>query len=111
MIKVTDKSTIKPLYFPKTNPQKYCHIVLYGMSEEVYDLGEEIYDLSSYEDFYMFELDLSNIPDGEYKWVINNYECGLLIIGDLKMESMARDDKDTYVQDHEQKDEIVIFYE
>lgn len=97
MIKITDKTVINTAYLPKLKPSSELHIVLYGAGEEKYDLGT-YEDIGMYENFYKVNLSLDNIPDGEYKYNINDYEQGLLIIGDLKETSMAPDVTDTYIQ-------------
>ena len=107
MIKITDKTVINTIYLPKLNPLSELHIVLYGAGEEEYDIGT-YEDLGMYENFYKVNLSLENIPDGEYKYCINDYEKGLLIIGDLKETSKATDVNDTYIQNDENYD-IVSF--
>lgn len=97
MIKITDKTVINTAYLPKLKPSSELHIVLYGAGEEKYDLGT-YEDIGMYENFYKVNLSLDNIPDGEYKYNINDYEQGLLIIGDLKETSNAPDVTDTYIQ-------------
>ena len=107
MIKITDKTVINTIYLPKLRPLSELHIVLYGAGEEEYDIGT-YEDLGMYENFYKVNLSLENIPDGEYKYCINDYEKGLLIIGDLKETSKAPDVNDTYIQNDENYD-IVSF--
>lgn len=97
MIKITDKTVINTAYLPKLKPSSELHIVLYGAGEEKYDLGT-YEDIGMYENFYKVNLSLVDIPDGEYKYSINDYEQGLLIIGDLKETSKAPDVTDTYIQ-------------
>ena len=107
MIKITDKTVINTIYLPKLRPLSELHIILYGAGEEKYDIG--IYeDLGMYENFYKVNLSLGDIPDGEYKYCINEYEQGLLIIGDLKETSKAPDVNDTYIQNEDNYD-IVSF--
>ena len=101
MIKITDKTVINTAYLPKLKPSSELHIVLYGAGEEKYDLG-------MYENFYKVNLSLEDIPDGEYKYSINDYEQGLLIIGDLKETSKAPDVNDTYIQ-NEDTDEYISY--
>lgn len=100
MIKVKDKSSPLALFFNKlkNNENNSCHLVLTGMGEQKYDLGN-FEDLDFYDDFYVLYVDLSKIEDGEYKWCINDYEQGLMIIGDLKNYIIAPDDVDNYKQD------------
>ena len=105
MIKITDKTVINTAYLPKLNPLSELHIVLYGAGEEEYDIGT-YEDLGMYENFYKVNLSLDNIPDGEYKYCINDYEQGLLIIGDLKETSKAPDVNDTYIQNDDDYDVI-----
>ena len=107
MIKITDKTVINTIYLPKLKPLSELHIVLYGAGEEEYDIGT-YEDLGMYENFYKVNLSLGNIPDGEYKYSINNYEQGLLIIGDLKETSKAPDVNDTYIQNDDDY-EVVSF--
>ena len=107
MIKITDKTVINTAYLPKLNPLSELHIVLYGAGEEKYDLGT-YEDIGMYENFYKVNLSLDNIPDGEYKYSINDYEQGLLIIGDLKETSKAPDVTDTYIQNDDDY-EVVSF--
>ena len=107
MIKITDKTVINTAYLPKLKPSSELHIVLYGASEEKYDLGT-YEDIGMYENFYKVNLSLDNIPDGEYKYSINDYEQGLLIIGDLKETSKAPDVTDTYIQNDDDY-EVVSF--
>ena len=105
MIKIADKTVINTIYLPKLNPLSELHIVLYGAGEEEYDIG--IYeDIGMYENFYKVNLSLENIPDGEYKYCINDYEQGLLIIGDLKETSKAPDVNDTYIQNDDDYDVV-----
>lgn len=105
MIKITDKTVINTIYLPKLKPLSELHIVLYGAGEEEYDIGT-YEDLGMYENFYKVNLSLENIPDGEYKYSINDYEQGLLIIGDLKETSKAPDVTDTYIQNDDDYDVI-----
>ena len=107
MIKIADKTVINTIYLPKLKPLSELHIVLYGAGEEKYDLGT-YEDLGMYENFYKVNLPLDNIPDGEYKYSINDYEQGLLIIGDLKETSKAPDVNDTYIQNDDDY-EVVSF--
>ena len=107
MIKITDKTVINTAYFPKLNPQSELHIVLYGAGEEEYDIGT-YEDLGMYKNFYKVNLSLGDIPDGEYKYSINDYEQGLMIIGDLKETSKAPDVNDTYIQ-NEDTDEYISY--
>ena len=107
MIKITDKTVINTAYLPKLKPSSELHIVLYGAGEEKYDLGT-YEDLGMYENFYKVNLSLDNIPDGEYKYSINDYEQGLLIISDLKETSKATDVTDTYIQNDDDY-EVVSF--
>lgn len=107
MIKITDKTVINTAYLPKLRPLSALHIVLYGAGDEEYDIGT-YEDLGMYENFYKVNLSLENIPDGEYKYIINDYEQGLLIIGDLKETSKAPDVTDTYIQNEDNYD-IVSF--
>ena len=107
MIKITDKTVINTAYLPKLRPSNELHIVLYGAGDEEYDIGT-YEDLGMCENFYKVNLSLENIPDGEYKYCINDYEQGLLIIGDLKETSKAPDVTDTYIQNEDNYD-IVSF--
>ena len=107
MIKIADKTVINTIYLPKLKPLSELHIVLYGAGEEEYDIGT-YEDLGMYENFYKVNLSLENIPDGEYKYSINDYEQGLLIIGDLKETSKAPDVTDTYIQNDDDY-EVVSF--
>lgn len=109
MIKVTDKFTKVEYFFPKVRDLGVnVHIVkLYGIGEEEYELF--LRDSGDYSDFYVFNTDFSELPDGEYKYKIDDYEKGLIIVGDLKVNSKSPNDKDTYEQ-YENKDNI-IYYE
>ena len=107
MIKIADKTVINTIYLPKLKPLSELHIILYGAGEEKYDLGT-YEDIGMYENFYKVNLSLDNIPDGEYKYSINDYEQGLLIIGDLKETSKAPDVTDTYIQNDDDY-EVVSF--
>lgn len=107
MIKITDKTVINTIYLPKLRPLSELHIVLYGAGEEEYDIGT-YEDIGMYENFYKVNLSLEAIPDGEYKYSINDYEQGLLIIGDLKETSKAPDVNDTYIQNDDDY-EVVSF--
>ena len=107
MIKITDKTVINTIYLPKLKPISELHIVLYGAGDEEYDIGT-YEDIGMYENFYKVNLSLENIPDGEYKYSINDYEQGLLIIGDLKETSKAPDVTDIYIQNDDDY-EVVSF--
>ena len=107
MIKIADKTVINTIYLPKLKPLSELHIVLYGAGEEEYDIGT-YEDLGMYENFYKVNLSLVDIPDGEYKYSINDYEQGLLIIGDLKETSKAPDVNDTYIQNDDDY-EVISF--
>ena len=107
MIKIADKTVINTIYLPKLKPLSELHIVLYGAGEEEYDIGT-YEDIGMYENFYKVNLSLIDIPDGEYKYSINDYEQGLLIIGDLKETSKAPDVNDTYIQNDDDY-EVVSF--
>lgn len=105
MIKITDKTVINTAYLPKLKPSSELHIVLYGAGEKKYDLGT-YEDLSTYENFYKVNLSLEDIPDGEYKYSINEYEYGLIIIGNLKETSKAHNVNDTYIQNDQDYDVV-----
>lgn len=105
MIKITDKTVINTIYLPKLRPLSELHIVLYGAGEEEYDIGT-YEDIGMYENFYKVNLSLENIPDGEYKYCINDYEKGLMIIGDLKETSKAPNINDTYIQNDDDYDVV-----
>lgn len=107
MIRIRDKSQDLTLFFNKLNNQNthICNLILTGIGEEKYLLGD-FEDLDNYEDYYVLQLNLSNLPDGEYKWCINNYEQGLLIIGDLTNNTISPNDVDTYKQDQTNKEYI-----
>lgn len=105
MIKIADKTVINTIYLPKLKPLSELHIVLYGAGEEEYDIGT-YEDIGMYENFYKVNLSLGDIPDGEYKYSINDYEQGLLIIGDLKETSKASDVTDTYIQNDDDYDVV-----
>ena len=107
MIKIADKTVINTIYLPKLRPLSELHIILYGAGEEEYDIGT-YEDLGMYENFYKVNLSLVDIPDGEYKYSINDYEQGLIIIGDLKETSKAPDVTDTYIQNDDDY-EVVSF--
>lgn len=109
MIKVTDKLTKNDYFFPKVRDLgTNTHIIkLYGIGEEEYELS--LIDSGDYSDFYVFNADFKDIPDGEYKYIIDDYEKGLIIVGDLTVNSITPNDKDTYNQ-YENKEEI-IYYE
>ena len=107
MIKIADKTVINTIYLPKLRPLSELHIVLYGAGEEEYDIGT-YEDLGMYENFYKVNLSLVDIPDGEYKYSINDYEQGLLVIGDLKETSKAPDVNDTYIQNDDDY-EVISF--
>ena len=107
MIKIADKTVINTIYLPKLRPLSELHIVLYGAGEEEYDIGT-YEDIGMYENFYKVNLSLENIPDGEYKYCINDYEKGLMIIGDLKETSKAPDVNDTYIQNDDDY-EVISF--
>ena len=107
MIKIADKTVINTIYLPKLKPLSELHIVLYGAGDEEYDIGT-YKDIGMYENFYKVNLSLVDIPDGEYKYSINDYEQGLLIIGDLKETSKAPDVNDTYIQNDDDY-EVVSF--
>ena len=107
MIKITDKTVINTIYLPKLRPLSSLHIVLYGAGDEEYDIGT-YEDIGMYENFYKVNLSLVDIPDGEYKYSINDYEQGLMIIGDLKETSKAPDVTDTYIQNDDDY-EVVSF--
>ena len=107
MIKITDKTVINTAYLPKLKPSSELHIVLYGAGEEKYDLGT-YEDLGMYENFYKVNLSLGDIPDGEYKYSVNDYEQGLLIIGDLKETSKSHNANDTYIQNDD--DYVVVSF-
>ena len=105
MIKIADKTVINTIYLPKLRPLSELHIVLYGAGDEEYDIGT-YKDIGMYENFYKVNLSLGDIPDGEYKYSINDYEQGLLIIGDLKETSKAPDVNDTYIQNDDDYDVV-----
>lgn len=105
MIKITDKTVINTIYLPKLKPLSELHIVLYGAGDEEYDIGT-YEDTGMYENFYKVNLSLGDIPDGEYKYSINDYEQGLLIIGDLKETSKAPNVNDTYIQNDDDYDVV-----
>lgn len=103
MIKIIDKSEPVTVFFDKLSRKTdKCHIVLIGIGEQYYDLGDNIDDMlftNANSDFYMVNIDLKDIPDGEYKWIINDYERGLMRIGSLTNHAIQPDfDVDDVIQ-------------
>lgn len=104
MIKVTRKSEKLHYFFPKIRSYAISHghkplhsLKLIGIGEEVRELV--VQDSNIYNDFYIFNLSFEDFEDGEYKYTIDDYETGLIIIGSLEPEViLPEDDKDKYIE-------------
>lgn len=104
MIRINDKFTKNHIFFNKLTEthSDSVHIKLIGIGEQKYDLGD-VNILNEYDEFYDVEIDLSEIPDGEYKWIISVDDLvdgiGLLRIGNLNHNIVQPSfDKDDIIQ-------------
>lgn len=77
------------VYFPKNlvSIQIDHDLVLHSeLSNETYTYT--VNDMKAFDDYYVFQLDLTNIPNGEYVYTIDtNKAKGLIIIGDYTVET------------------------
>lgn len=85
MIKIREKSVIKPLFFPKNvfSCSEESILVLKSLTtNEEYTF--ELEDSGNLQDYYILSPDFSNMEDGEYEYVINCNARGLIRIGEVK---------------------------
>lgn len=91
-MKIKEKSSQKLIYFPKNlNSSLSSHQILLKseLTNKEY-LFSELLDKDGLVDYYSFILDITNIPDGEYKYYIDdNDACGLIIIGEPSSSSTS----------------------
>lgn len=102
MIRIKDKT--KPVEIWAnclSGPSPVSVLKLTGMGGD-----EHIYtdlEASSEYNFYKIIFDASKLEDGEYEYIINGYERGIILIGDLTPNNVQPDMKQTYVAFDEQK--------
>ena len=83
MIIVKDNLSASTIYVPCNTPKR-CeenqHTLVISSPKNVYSFDLEDEDLLS--DFYVFTLDLSEIPSGEYTYEVGCDSSGIIRIGD-----------------------------
>lgn len=84
-MRIKEKTSENVVFFPKNlgKTGKIHTILLHSeLTNEDYKF-DDVLDTGDLIDYYVFTCDFSNIPDGEYKYNIDNDACGLIILGDL----------------------------
>lgn len=83
-MRIIDKNTQNLIYFPKNlNNFKEIHLITFTSEITNKSYSFDVRDEDNLFDYYVFTLDLSDLPDGEYKYNIDEDACGLIILGDL----------------------------
>lgn len=79
---------------PKNTPQftqNHTFSMYSEMTNDEYSL--ECVDEGGLSDFFVFTMDLTNIPDGEYRYRIDEDACGLIILGELAYNNTSYTDE------------------
>lgn len=80
---IKDKYTQKTVYFPKNeiNFAETNTLVLYSeLTNKQYEF--KVADKSQYINYFVFDIDFSQLKDGEYVYTIDGAAKGLVIIGE-----------------------------
>lgn len=106
-MRIIDKFAENIVYFPKNQQsliEKHIILLKSELTNEEYKL-DNLTDLDDLYDYYVFNCNFSNIPDGEYKYIIDdNDACGLLILGKVESkinEVIYTEDQKYIVYDNE----------
>lgn len=86
-MRITEKSTENVVFFPKNiqKSQQFHNILLHSELTNKDYIIDNLVDNDNLYDYYKFECNFSNIPDGEYKYIIDdNMATGLIILGNVK---------------------------
>lgn len=87
MIQVTDKSQINVYYFPKNLSEDYEKVEL-RLYNSVYDttfIVDSTYTEYEPVNYYKFECDFSNVPDGEYTYKLCSLDGKVLSYGIIQI--------------------------
>lgn len=94
MVVISDKNSQSSVYFPKNFAPNSNILTLELKSTVRNDIFSfDVSDESGLTDFFVFEADFSDIPDGEYKYIVKETDenvinsTGLVKIGDWKPEN------------------------
>lgn len=103
MIKVCKKNNKVTLKIPKTYKHSISeYLLIICDREKGFEWKGTFQDSSIISNFYKFEdLDLNEIPDGEYTYIVKGYleDKGIIRIGDLKnVINKKYDNKRTIIQ-------------
>lgn len=84
MIEILNKAEQHYVYFPKNDEQ---HLEIYELVLHS-ELSQKNYSFNLTDDgnssrYYKFNIDFSNVDDGEYNYSISGYDTGLIRIGDI----------------------------
>lgn len=86
-MRIIEKTAENIVFFPKNTPnstEKHSILLHSELTNEDYKL-EDLIDNDTLYDYYKFNCNFSNIPDGEYKYIIDdNIATGLIILGNVK---------------------------
>lgn len=99
MIIIRDKMRENEVYFPKMRHFGITECCLTLKSEatlQEYEFFPE--DDGCLNDYYIFHINFSEIPDGEYRYNINVIDNGLIRIGEIKAEKTQYNSKQGYKQ-------------
>lgn len=86
MIIIKNKEVINSVNFPRStsNSASIYNLVLTNIAQVKDYSFTGLTNTSNTNLFYQFTIDLSELPNGEYKYAINDKYIGLLRIGDYK---------------------------
>lgn len=98
MIRIKDKTQPVEIYInclDGYNPIAEFKLIGMGGEEHIYTDLETSFEYN----FYKITFDASKLEDGEYEYIVNNYDKGLILIGNLTPSSVQPDMKQKYVAD------------
>ena len=101
MVIIKNKTVENRAFFPKNIDNGSFNHILHIHSELTQkDYEFDVVDEDVLTSYYVFDVNLSNVEDGEYVYYIDNVACGLIRVGDFK------DERTEY-----NKDDKVMYYE
>lgn len=83
MVVIYSKSASEIVNFPKTQNLDGDLVLTFHSELTQNDYSFDVVDLGTSKRFYKFELDLTNVPNGEFAYNINGKEQGLVRVGDV----------------------------
>lgn len=104
MVKVSDKSSEVCVKFPKTSSKFKQNYNLYLFSESGLRYSfKGLEDISEIALYYEFNIDFSEVEDGEYEYLIDNIknDVGIIRIGNVRPTFKENNDSNKIIQYNE----------